>query len=33
MSFVKEFKSPKIDFKVLNHYTTARVKELRKELF
>ncbi len=32
-NFVKEFKSPKIDFKVLNHYTTARVKELRKELF
>lgn len=32
-NFVKEFKSPKIDFKVLSHYTTARVKELRKELF
>lgn len=24
---------PKIDFKVLSHYTTARIKELRKELF
>ena len=32
-NFVKEFKSPKIDFKVLSHYTTARIKELRKELF
>jgi hypothetical protein len=32
-NFVKEFKSPKIDFKVLNHYTTSRIKELRKELF
>lgn len=31
--FVKEFKSPKIDFKVLSHYTTAKVKELKKELF
>lgn len=32
-NFVKEFKSPTIDFKVLSHYTTARIKELRKELF
>ena len=32
-NFVKEFKSPKIDFKVLSHYTTARVKVLRPELF
>lgn len=30
---IKEFKNPKIDFKILNHYTTAMVKELKKELF
>ena len=32
-NFVKEFKNPKIDFKVLSHYTTAKIKELKKELF
>jgi hypothetical protein len=32
-NFVKEFKNPKIDFKVLSHYVTAKVKELKKELF
>jgi hypothetical protein len=32
-NFVKEFKNPKIDFKVLSHYVTAKIKELKKELF
>ena len=32
-NFVKEFKNPKVDFKVLSHYVTAKVKELKKELF
>lgn len=32
-NFVKEFKNPKIDFKVLSHYTTAKIKELKPELF
>lgn len=32
-NFVKEFKNPKVDFKVLSHYTTAKIKELKKELF
>ena len=32
-NFVKEFKNPKVDFKVLSHYTTAKIKELKPELF
>ena len=32
-NFVKEFKNPKVDFKVLSHYVTAKIKELKKELF
>jgi hypothetical protein len=32
-NFVKEFKNPKVDFKVLLHYVTAKIKELKKELF
>ena len=32
-NFIKEFKNPKVDFKVLSHYVTAKVKELKKELF
>lgn len=31
--FVKAFKNPKVDFKALSHFTTAKVKELRKDLF
>ncbi|CAB4156068.1 RNA ligase domain, REL/Rln2 [uncultured Caudovirales phage] len=32
-TMVKEFKNPTINFKTLSHYTTAKVKELRKDLF
>jgi hypothetical protein len=32
-NFVKEFKNPKVDFKVLSHYVTSKIKELKKELF
>jgi len=32
-NFIKEFKNPKVDFKVLSHYVTAKIKELKKELF
>jgi hypothetical protein len=32
-NFVKEFKNPKVDFKVLSHYVTVKIKELKKELF
>lgn len=32
-NFVKEFKNPKVDFKVLSHYTTAKIKEIKPELF
>ncbi len=32
-NFVKEFKNPKVDFKVLSHYATAKIKELKPELF
>lgn len=31
--FVKAFKNPTINFKTLSHYCTAKVKELRKDLF
>jgi hypothetical protein len=31
--FVKAFKNPTINYKTLSHYCTAKVKELRKELF
>lgn len=31
--FVKAHKNPKIDFKVLSHFTTAKVKELRRDIF
>lgn len=32
-NFVKEFKNPKVDFKVLSHYTTAKIKQIKPELF
>lgn len=32
-TMVKEFKNPTINFKTLSHYTTAKIKELRKDLF
>jgi hypothetical protein len=32
-TMVKDFKNPTINFKTLSHYTTAKVKELRKDLF
>ena len=32
-TMVKDFKYPTINFKTLSHYTTAKVKELRKDLF
>jgi hypothetical protein len=32
-NFVKEFKNPKVDFKTLSHYTTAKIKQLKPELF
>jgi hypothetical protein len=32
-NFIKEFKNPTIDFKRLHYFTTARVKELKPELF
>jgi hypothetical protein len=31
--FVKAFKNPTINYKTLSHYCTAKVKELRKDLF
>jgi hypothetical protein len=31
--FVKAHKNPTINFKTLSHYTTAKVKELRKDIF
>lgn len=32
-TMVKDFKNPTINFKTLSHYTTAKIKELRKDLF
>lgn len=32
-NFVKEFKNPKVDFKVLSHYTTAKIKQIKPEIF
>jgi ATP-dependent RNA circularization protein (DNA/RNA ligase family) len=32
-NFVKEFRNPKVDFKVLSHYTTAKIKQIKPELF
>ena len=32
-TMVKEFKNPTINFKTLSHYTTAKVKQLRQDLF
>jgi hypothetical protein len=32
-NFIKEFKNPKIDFKILSHYVTARIKSLKQDLF
>jgi hypothetical protein len=31
--FVKAHKNPTINFKTLSHYTTAKIKELRKDIF
>lgn len=31
--FVKAFKNPKVDFKALSHFSMAKVKELRKDVF
>jgi hypothetical protein len=31
--FVKEHKNPKIDFKTLNHFVTAKIKQVKSELF
>ena len=31
--YVKKFKNPKIDYKVLNRFSTIRVKKLKPELF
>jgi hypothetical protein len=30
---LKQFKNPTINFKLLNGYVTARIKELRKDIF
>ena len=30
---LKQFKNPTINFKLLNGYVTARIKELRKDVF
>lgn len=32
-NILKQFKSPKIDFKVLNHMTIAKVKQVKPEIF
>ena len=32
-NFVKKYKNPTIDFKTLQHYTTAKIKEIKPELF
>ena len=32
-SILKEFKNPKIDFKILNHFVIAKIKQLKPELF
>ena len=32
-SILKEFKNPKIDFKILQNMATRKIKEVKKDLF